>query len=298
MAPHPTPRSSVSLSVPPSDGPDGGDGRRVEWRAAPDGELDQLAKHGLVGLVVAFLSLAVALATFASLDAPSGGFGREWLLLILLFVGGPASLLYLAAAVGVEGGESVASLFPGVDTLSLPRVTAATLVGGVILSTTLLHPLLPVAYGVGLVALYVVDRARHTEGGLDTESATLARPVADSQQRHDISSLSGYRSLRLGRYVVCWLRYDDMALDAPRVVVFPAASFPAIRTVLDEIRATERENAASDPAVRVAAGGLGLLFLGVAAFVVLVVGNPRLSVYAVCILGLFAALLLFAAWRA
>ncbi|KTG08792.1 hypothetical protein AUR64_13275 [Haloprofundus marisrubri] len=297
MAPSPTPRRSVSLSVPPSDGPDDGDGRRIEWRAAPDGNLADLARHGFIGLVVAVLSLAAALVVFASLDAPSDGLDRGWLLLVMLFVGGPASLLYLAAAVGVDGSEAVASLFPGVDTLSLPRVTAAALVGGVVLLMVLLHPLLPVAYGVGLVALYVVDKARHTEGSLDAESATLGRPVADSERRHDISSLSGYRSVRLGRYVVCWLQFDDMALNAPRVVVFPASSFPAIRAALDEIRAAT-EDTDSDPAVRIAAGLLGLLFLGVAAFIVVGIGNPRLSAYAVSILGLFAALLLFAAWQA
>ncbi|WP_224267823.1 hypothetical protein [Haloprofundus salinisoli] len=297
MAPVPSPRSTVSLSVPsPHDDCD--DGHRVEWRDVPDGELDQLAKHGLVGLSVAFFSLVAASAAYLAFGASGDGFGYGWLFSVLVFVGGPTSLLYLAAAVGVEGSESVASLFPGVETLSLPGVTAATLVGGVVLSTALLHPLLPVVYGIALVGLYVFDRARHTEGSLDAASATFARPAAGAERRHDLSSLSELRSLRIGVYVVCWLQYDDVAFDAPRLLVFPASSFPAIRTTLDEIRTAAGEDAASDPAVRVAAAALGLLFLGVTMFVVFVVADPRLSVYAVCILGLFAALLLFAAWRA
>ncbi|WP_224333585.1 hypothetical protein [Haloprofundus halobius] len=271
------------------------DSGRVEWRATPERDFAEPAKHGLAGLYLAFLSLVAVGMVFFALGTSGGGDG--WVFLVLLFVGGPASLLYIATAVGVDGTASLVKLVPGAETLSLPGVTLAMLVGGVALLAAVVHPLMPVAYAAALVGLYVLDNARRTAGEVDVASTTLAVYAGETERRRDISSFAGLRSFRVGDYVVCWLRYDGPALVAPRAVVFPAGAFPAVRAALDEIRTAERDDTISGTAVRVVAAAFGLFFLGATAFVVVVVGNPRLSAYAISVLGLFGVLFLYLAWK-
>ncbi|WP_224448435.1 hypothetical protein [Haloprofundus salilacus] len=292
MASLPPSPASSSRSSPPTSCDDTD---RVEWRAAPGRELAELAKHGLAGLSLALFSLvAVGMLFFAfgtSVDGYAGVF------LMLLIVGGPFSLLYFVTAIGAGGTESLVKLIPGAETLSLPGVTVAMLGGGVAILSVFVHPLLPVTYAATLVGLYVVDRAQRTAGVVDAGTATFTRHVGETELRHDVSSFAGLRSFRVGDYVLCWLQFNGLALGTPRLVVFPAAKFPAIRATFDEIRTAERDEDSSAPGVGVYSAIFGLLFVGLAAAIVVVVANPLLSFYATTIFGLLGAFFLFLAWK-
>jgi hypothetical protein len=301
----PSTSASPTDSPPSSDSPPDANDGRVEWDATDERDLAELAKHGLAGLYLLFLSLVVVGMVFVALASIGGGgegggeiSERAWLFVVLLFIGGPASLLYLATAVGAGGTESLVKLVPGVETLSIRGVAAGALVAAVALLSALVHPVLPLVYAGSLMLLHVVGSAQQSKGTVDPETTTLTREVGERHLHHDVSSLTGLRSLRFGSYVVCWLQYDDLALDTPRFLVFPASEFPSIRTALDEIRQRERDDETpSAPGVRGVSTVFGLLFVGLAAAIVLFVPNPLVSFYATMTVGLLGVFFLFLAWK-
>lgn len=268
----------------------------VDWSGEPPGRLTSAVRHLGASLFVAIS--VFFLVTFAATTL-SGNARSALLFVVVLLVGGPASLLYLWY--GLQFGEESAKqrLRQHLPNLRLRWLTLATPVGVLVLLSIGAVPWpLPVYAVVGIV-VWTVTATGRLGGTLDTDAGTLVREHDQRDVEHDLSGLKSFRSLRLGPYVVCWLRHTrGNTLDEPFGVVFPVDAFDEIRPALVELRdrnAGETRNLTTDRAILVT---IGLLFVAVAVAVALEFAGPQQANGFGWILAAWGLLFVLLAWVA
>jgi hypothetical protein len=297
------------------------EGDTVTWEAVHDRESDRvrlLVYHlgagvvAVIGLLV--VSVLVALAARGQVDTD----GRTLLLfVVLLLVGGPASLWYLRLASTYGTERERAEILPTVRWLRRRYLPVAAVGGVVLLLPLALQPGVVLAYPLAfVVARWVVD-LRYTVGRLGPRTGRLVLAVGTaavecaetggldpgrrSVRSHDLSPLRRVHRLRVGGYTLFVLRYRRRGWwGRPIALVVPAEAADRVGAALETVARTGDWDGGDglDRSVRVALGGLGAVFLS-ATGIFAVVAAERLAVvaYAVAVLGLFGAGMLIAAIR-
>jgi hypothetical protein len=245
---------------------------------------------GVVVVVGGLTLLGVALWT--------GSTGIRVLVVLLALVGGPVSLLYLLPI--LRDPDQRPSFYPEGMTvglaLSVRQRVALGLVGGTALAgSLLLDPRLTAAVaGAGVLAAltYGVTASR---GTIDPERAVL-----DTGAREfELDRVTGYRSRRLGSLALVTLsvpnRPGRLGRATTRVLV-PSGRLAEVEAALDAVVAAADPEAGREPnpQVRIVAGGLALLFLGIGAAAVVTIGTG-VGWYVAALCGLFGVLLLLVA---
>jgi hypothetical protein len=265
-----------------------------------------------VGLAVLVL-LAVTLANGLAVE----NVGPAVLVVVLALIGGPASLVYLLLAVEYGSKREVQKLMPSIGWVRL-RYTPVSLLGGGILVLSLgRQPGLLLVYLIGLVVCKTAVDLRYTVGRIDPETARLwqvrgaaATEYADdagldtSDRRvrtFDLSPLRRIYRRQIGDYTVFVPRYQSRGRwGRPLVLVVPNDTAAEAKTALDTVIRTAdwAPDGGLDRAVRIALGGLGVLFLGTTG-VFATVGADALPVvaYAAATLGLLGIMMLFLSVR-
>lgn len=245
---------------------------------------------GVVVVVGGLTLLGVALWT--------GSTEIRVLVVLLALVGGPVSLLYLLPI--LRDPDQRPSFYPEEMTvglaLSVRQRVALGLVGGTALAgSLLLDPRLTAAVaGAGVLAAltYGVTASR---GTIDPERAVL-----DTGAREfELDRVTGYRSRRLGPLTLVTLsvpnRPGRLGRATTRVLV-PSERLAEVEAALDAVVAAADPEAGREPnpQVRIVAGGLALLFLGIGAAAVITIGTG-VGWYVAALCGLFGVLLLLVA---
>lgn len=274
----------------PSDDPPLPERRVVSWVARPDRESDRLrlaVYHlgaGVAGTFVCCLVALLGLLALRSLLGPDTGLFV--LVVTLVFVGGPASLVYLLLASEL-GSERERERFRSSVGWIRPRYLLLTLPGGVVvLALVAVQPALLFAFPFAFVAAAAAVEGRYSVGRLDPTTATLrivtgadaVSDYADDPTRldgeddrpvrtYDLSPLRRVHRYRVGDYAVFVPRYRRRGLwGRPRLLVVPAGVADRIDGTLDAIVRTSEWDPGDGMArpVRITLGGLGLVFLGAA----------------------------------
>lgn len=248
--------------------------------------------HG-VAVLVAVGGLALAGVTLWT-----GSTGTRVLVVLLALVGGPASLLYLLPM--LRDPDQRPSFYPegmtaGLD-LSLRRRGALGLAGGAVLAGAWwLDPrLVAAAVGVGVLA-GLASVVATTRGTIDPDRAVLdtgARAFA-------LDRVTGYRTRSLGPLALVTLavpaRPGRLGRSTTWVLV-PAARLADVTAALDAVVASSDPDTGREPnpQVRLAAGGLALLFLGIGAGAALAIG-AAVGWYVAALCWLFGVILLLVA---
>ncbi|WP_299334955.1 hypothetical protein [Haloplanus sp.] len=194
----------------------------VTWAVFPDRDTDRIRltvlhlAAGIPGLLgVALLGALV----FVIVDGTAGeNVGSTVLVVVLLFIGGPASLVYILLAVGYVTEREVARLAPPVGWVRLRYLPITLLGAGIVLLLPAIRPELLLVYVGALVACKVVVDLRYTVGRLDPETASLwqvsgaaaadytgnARLDPDDRQvrTFDISPLERVHERQVGNYTI------------------------------------------------------------------------------------------------
>lgn len=265
----------------------------IEWRldARTSPTLRALAALGL-GSIVALGLGAVALAALLVGSALlAGDFERALFVLVLALLAVPLTRRYLLG-VGAKA-EVRDGLRSGVAGVPLPWLAISGLgwLAGFVLAVRV-HPIGPLAlFVVGLLAL--VASVSGTRGCVDPAENSLS----DGRHEVDLAALDGYRARRIGPVVLCRLSFVPGAVSrsAPRLVMIPAAVFPAVEDAFETAIAGERaESTKPTPPVQRAillAFGVGLLAVGPLLWLLVPAGRGQLiAVYAGALFGLFGLL--------
>jgi hypothetical protein len=248
--------------------------------------------HG-VGVVLAtggLILLGVTLWT--------GTTGARALVVLLALVGGPASLLYLLPM--LRDPDQRPSFYPegmtaGLDLSLRDRAVLGLCGGGVLAGCWWLDPRLAAgAIGIGALAgsTYVVAT---TQGTIDPERAVLETGA----RTFELDRVTGYRSRSLGPLTLVTLavpaRPGRLGRSTTRVLV-PTARLADVAAALDAVVANSDPETGREPnpQVRLAAGGLALLFLGLGAGAALAIG-AAVGWYVAALCWLFGVLLLLVA---
>lgn len=240
----------------------------VSWSHTPaESRLLRTCVSLPAGIVAAgALAVAVGTVVLALLLIASGDYALGAALLLALAV----ALLRIAPIhlARIKDGLPLAGEFRGLR----PRWIAAGAVVGVTAFAV------GVQFGtaglaatfVGTVLLPVLLAAVLTsEGELRPDDGTLTYRGSDI----DLRALDGVRRLTVGGYVAYRLSYTagTATFSTPRTIIVPRSVDPAIREAVEGgVAADPPEAASSKRAVRVAAGALGVFFLGFAGFLLTV----------------------------
>ena len=309
--------------APPPVGPDAGDAPAsgdaadgsppetvpdaapVEWRGESHPRLRWFVRYAGAGLLGGtFLLVAVASALVVVSSLRSGEGDVVLLFVVLALVGGPLSLLYLAAAAGVNGRERLLELAPAARELRPRWVVLASLLGLVAVVLAGAWPPLLYLYPLALVCLAAVDAAARAEGTLDPAAGRLERRYGDHRREADVRGVRSVRSHRIGSAVVFRLGYearDRLSLTKPRFVAVPADAADAARAGFEAVRDAEwpgYEPYRASRGERVAIAAFGLLFVGLGAGVAVTVAGTSVgfAAYAGGAFGLLGFVFLLYAW--
>ncbi|MFC6836931.1 hypothetical protein [Halomarina ordinaria] len=284
----------------------------VEWRydarTVPWLRCCRLLAVALVGGTFASLygvvALAVALSAVAATSTLGGSLRFALVLLVLVFVGGPFSLLYLLPFLDPTQRAGV------VDTLTEERRTpplpgrtyVALATCGVVAFAAaflLVGPSGPLALVVGGVLAGGCYLLGTTHGRIDGEALT-ATAGNDATNEGSLAGLRSYRTVPLGPLSLFVLRHERTpgALSRPQWVLVPTRKREASTAVFDravDVRVTDDgRGRGSNRAVTVTAALLGVVLLAVGVGGVVVVGGPVGWYLSLCS-GLFGGLLLLVA---
>lgn len=294
----------MTEGVRAGEGSPPGERRVVSWVAHPDRDSDRLrlaVYHlgaAIVGTVALCLLALLALLAVRSLVSPASD--ALVLVVTLALVGGPASLLYVLLAAEV-GSERELDRFRSSVSWIRPRYLLAALPGGgVVLGLVVVQPTLLFVSPFAFVAAMTAVEGRYSVGRLDPSTATLrivtgadavddyaADPArldgeADRPVRtFDLASLRRAHRIRVGGYVVFVPRYRRRGRwGRPQLLVVPGAAADRVGTALGAIGRTSEWEPGDGMArpVRVALGGLGLVFLGAGGALAIVAGTGAGSV--------------------
>jgi hypothetical protein len=248
--------------------------------------------HG-VAVLLAVGGLALLGATLRA-----GSTGTRALVVLLALVGGPVSLLYLLPM--LRDPDQRPSFSPEGMTagpeLALRQRAALGLAGGAVLAGCWwLDPrLAAAAVGVGALAGLVYAMAA-TRGTIDPDRAVLEAGA----RSFELDRVTGYRTRSLGPLALVTLavpaRPGRLGRSTSRVLV-PTARLADVAAALDAVVASSDPGTGREPnpQVRLAAGALALLFLGIGAAAVVVAGAV-VGWYVAALCWLFGVLLLLVA---
>jgi hypothetical protein len=241
------------------------------------------------GIAVLVAGAVLAMLAFVLLTGTA-----EARLLVVLFalIGGPLSLVYLLPVLR-DPAQRPSFLGTEHRQLSGRQRAAVGVVGAAVLALSWwLDPrLAAIVAGLGVLggAVYALSATR---GTIDPEDATL-RVAA---REYDLAPVTGYRTRRFGPVALVTVSAPNRPGRFGRVPSrfrVPTDRLDEVTAALDGVVATAPSETGrpSNPAVRLVAGGMALLFLAVGvAAAVLVDGVVGWYVAAVC--GLFAVILL------
>lgn len=110
-----------------------------------------------------------------------------------------------------------------------------------------------------------------------------------------LEHVAGYRSVRIGSIVFCWISYTsgDLAVSRRSLLTVPPDAFEAFETVVQEVATEPVRSTSGDTAIITVAGVFGLLFLLLAFGIALVSAIPWvIRAYLAVMIGLFAIIFL------
>jgi hypothetical protein len=293
----------------------------VTWAVFPDRDTDRIRltvlhlAAGIPGLLgVALLGALV----FVIADGVAGeNVGSTVLVVVLLFIGGPVSLVYILLAVGYGTDREVARLAPPVGWVRLRYLPLVLLGAGIVLLLPVIRPELLLVYVGALVACKMVVDLRYTVGRLDPETASLWQVSGaaaadytgntgldpdDRQVRtFDISPLERVHERQVGNYTIFFPRYRSRGRwGRPLVFVVPNDTAAEVETALDTVIRTHDWTPGDGltRAVRIVLGGLGVVFLGATGgFVAVGADVFPIVAYVAATLGALGAAMLYLAIR-
>jgi hypothetical protein len=168
----------------------------------------------------------------------------------------------------------------------------------VLLGSTRLHPDAPFVVFVASWVPLVLTAGFPMSGHVDPETETL---VVDGTEV-PVDAVQGFRRVRIGAFVICWLSYLRGSPSAPRIIVLPSGSFESVSQLVDRASGSaEREPSTIDRTERVVASlfGLGMVAIGPVLWIILPPGDGQLvALYAGALFGLFGIVLLWYAYSA
>lgn len=293
----------------------------VTWTAFPDRDADRfrlVVLHLAAGIPVLFgIALLGLLALVFANGLGGEAVGSTVLIVVLLFVGGPASLVYLLLAVGYGTEREIQRLVPSVGWLRLRYLPAVLLGAGIVLLLPAIRPELLFVYLVTLIICKIIVDLRYTVGRLDPETASFWQVSGaaaadytgntgldpdDRQVRtFDISPLERVHERRMGNYTIFFPRYRSRGWwGRPLVFVVPNDTAAEVETALDTVIRTHDWTPGDGltRAVRIVLGGLGVVFLGATGgFVAVGADVFPVVVYVAATLGALGAAMLYLAIR-
>jgi hypothetical protein len=288
----------MTEGVRAGEGSPPGERRVVSGVARPDRDSDRLrlAVYHLGAAIVGTVALCplalLAVLAVRSLVWPAAD--------AFVLVDGPASLLSVLLAAGV-GSERELDWFRSSVSWIRPRYLLAALPGGVVPGlVVVVQPTLLFVSPFAFVAAMAAVEGRYSVGRLDPSTATLrivtgadavddyaADPArldgeADRPVRtFDLASLRRAHRIRVGGYVVFVPRYRRRGRwGRPQLLVVPGAAADRVGAALGAIGRTsgwEPGGGMTRP-VRIAFGGLGLVFLGAGGALATVAGTGAGSI--------------------
>jgi hypothetical protein len=168
----------------------------------------------------------------------------------------------------------------------------------VLLGSTRLHPDAPFVVFIASWIPLVLTAGFPTSGHVDPETETL---VVDGTEV-PVDAVQGFRTARIGTFVICWLSYSRGTPSASRVIVVPSEVFESVRQLIDRVsESTKREPSTINRPERIIASlfGLGTVSIGPILWILLPPGDGRLvALYAGALFGLFGTVLLWWAYSA
>jgi hypothetical protein len=133
---------------------------------------------------------------------------------------------------------------------------------------------------------------------VDPETETL---VVDGTEV-PVDAVQGFRTARIGTFVICWLSYSRGMPSTPRVIVVPSEVFEPVRQLIDRVsESAKREPSKIDRSERIIASlfGLGMISIGPVLWILLPPGDGQLvALYAGAMFGLVGIVLLWWAYSA
>lgn len=280
---------------------------RIEWRIdAANFRVVRWALYGWIGLLGGGALLAGGGLVAVAVGAARGGnVGVLAVAVLLVLVGGPASVLYLWPALRDPEAHLPLSMFlpDPVDDPAEPLAEryAAAFTPGRVLGAA-------VAGAISLVALFAVDeRVAYAVAALAFVAWPLvagfvawgridpAEPTFEyGAGTVPLEAVEGVRRLRLGDVVVCWVSYRSGArtVSTPTLLAFTPDAYGAFERALENADRDVAESRPRNPAITAAAVAIGLVFLAVAVGVWLVGGVE--AAYFSAILGLLGVVFCWA----
>jgi hypothetical protein len=168
----------------------------------------------------------------------------------------------------------------------------------VLLGSTRLHPDAPFVVFVASWIPLVLTAGFPTSGHVNPETETL---VVDGTEV-PVDAVQGFRTARIGTFVICWLSYSRGMPSAPRVIVVPSEVFESVRQLIDRVsESMKREPSTINRSERIIASlfGLGMISIGPVLWILLPPGDGQLvALYAGAMFGLFGIVLLWWAYSA
>jgi len=268
-------------------------GETVEWK------LDVADSPLLLGLAYVFPSIfgGVVVLVFGSLlwlvaaAVWAGDLGRA-IGLIVVAVLALLSRRYLPALLETNPATSFFERFSRRGLLVGSLLGVLTLLG-----SARVHPSAPFAVFVASWIPLVLTAAFPTSGHADLVAKTL---VVDETEI-PLQEVKTFRSISMGAFAVCWVRYTRGSPTAPRIVALPSDYVDAVANLIGAVPESSEERSTIDRAERIVAGlfGLGMVAIGPLLWLVLPPGDGQvIALYAGAMFGLFGVLLLWYAFRA
>jgi hypothetical protein len=223
--------------------------------------------------------------------------GPALLFLLLLVVGGPASLAYLWPMLTEPGQRPSPAEFAGAEgfPFSVRSVSIAAVSGAVvILGLVVVGVPFEVVYWLVVACVFspIIVAVATTQGELDGDRLAINRTEVP------LTRVEKVRSARLGDHTVVWLSYvERTGLFVPRLFVVPEPEREAVLAALERGADTVPAIEPPDRAVQAVLLIGGALFLGVATVAYVSVDEPAVRLYAAVVLGGIGVALGLAGWR-
>jgi hypothetical protein len=144
----------------------------VEWAGHPERDYRPHVAHLALSAAVVFLFIILSVMV-SSAVALAGSNPSSLVLGVLLFVGGPGSLVYLWLANEYSTDEANATL-PQYKWVKPTWLLAALPFGALVVLSIGLFPPLFIAWLFVFVIAYAAAASRHTHGRIDTETGEVA----------------------------------------------------------------------------------------------------------------------------
>lgn len=275
--------------------------RTLEWQYdATSSRPLWLIAHGFVAGLGGPLVLITGVL-FVSLPEiiPQLETGTILFVVLLFFVGGPFSLLYLWPMIRDPEQRPKITAFVGKDgshpwtkrSVPAAALAGALLVGGLVAVGVPFS----IVYGLVVLAIFspVVVALFTTMGSIEDDRLICNGTTVLLRQ------VTGVRSIQIGATAVWWVSYArGTGLLTPRLLTVPATMAADVRTALDH-GGEPQQSDLSRPShsVRVILGAMALLFLGVGILAVRAIDEPTIRIYVGGVTGVIGVLLSIAAWR-